>query len=110
MRWKGVSLNCRRSSGSEEIRKIGSNLAAPEAGLSPPSLERPAALAIPATKKEFDLRGVAVKLAALGDILAPPAASFSLYQGRQVRRAGPAFSGRSRPRSACLLRAFPALI
>ena len=34
MRWKGVSLNCRRSSDSQEIRKVGSHSAAPDANLA----------------------------------------------------------------------------
>jgi hypothetical protein len=93
VRWKGVSLNCRRSSGSEEIRKIGSNLAAPEAGLSPTSSERPAALAIPATKKEFDLGGVAVKLAALGDILALLRRHFRCIRGARYAARAQLFPG-----------------
>jgi len=47
-RWKGVSLNCRRSSDSQEVRKIGNDSATPYANppyanLDTPSLVRTAA-------------------------------------------------------------------
>ena len=96
VRRQGVSPNCRRSSDPQEIRKVGSHSAAPDANLDTPSLERMAASCDRASGRNC-LSGVTVKLAGLGIFLSSWSV-ISLYQEHEVRRAGLGFSERSRPR------------
>ena len=108
VRWKGVSLNCRRSSNSQEVRKIGNDSATPYGNPPYANLDTPSWCARP-----LFVIGLREKLPRRCDrqtrrswgYFCPPGTSFSLYQEHQVYRAGLGFSGRCRPRFACLLHA-----